>query len=126
VTTPAAPPATPPATPPAPTAEAAIRTVLDRYRLGYDERDADAVGVAWPMANTKALAKAFAQLDQQKLQFDQCSIKPAGVLAQAICSGKAMYVPKVGNKTEHVDARQWTFELRLYNGVWVITSVQSK
>ncbi len=116
--------ANPPVSPPS--AEAPIRAVLDAYRLAYDQRDADAVADAWPGANTKALSKAFDQLEEQSLQFDSCAIHATGTVAEASCTGTAMYIPSVGKRTEHVDARKWSFQFRQIRGVWVIASVTSR
>lgn len=116
--------ANPPVSPPS--AEASIRAVLDAYRLAYDQRDADAVASAWPGANTKALSKAFEQLDEQSLQFDSCAIHATGTVAEAACTGTAMYVPRVGKRTEHADARKWSFQFRQVKGVWVIASVTAR
>jgi hypothetical protein len=106
--------------------ESAIRVVLDGYRQAYNKRDADGVGVVWPSANTKALAKAFSQLSEQRLTFDSCVIGATGAAAQASCNGSAMYVPSVGNRSEHTDARRWTFHLQQVRGVWIIASVDSR
>jgi hypothetical protein len=114
----------PPVSPPS--AEAPIRAVLDAYRLAYDQRDANAVADAWPGANTKALSKAFEQLVEQSLQFDSCAIHATGTVAEASCTGTAMYIPSVGKRTEHVDARKWSFQFRQVKGVWVIASVTSR
>jgi len=116
--------ANPPVNPPS--AEAPIRAVLDAYRLAYDHRDADAVADVWPGANTKALSKAFEQLEEQSLQFDSCAIHATGPVAEASCTGTALYIPSVGKRTEHVDARKWNFQFRQVKGVWVITSATSR
>jgi hypothetical protein len=116
--------ANPPVSPPS--AEVPIRAVLDAYRLAYDRRDADAVAGVWPGANTKALSKAFEQLEEQSLQFDSCAIHATGTVAEASCTGTAMYIPSVGKRTEHVAARKWSFQFRQVKGVWVIASVTSR
>ena len=106
--------------------EAAIRVVLDGYRQAYNKRDADSVGAVWPSANTKALAKAFSQLSDQRLTFDSCVIGATGPKAQASCAGTAMYVPTVGNRSPHLDTRHWTFRLEQVRGIWVIASAESR
>lgn len=106
--------------------EAAIRVVLDAYRQAYNARDADRVAAVWPGANTKALAKAFSQLSDQQLNFDSCVIGLAGPKAEASCIGTAMYVPSVGNKSRHLDARRWTFRLEQVRGLWLIASADSR
>ena len=38
-----------------------------------------------------------------------------------------VYVPRVGNRSEQIEARQWNFSLRkAYSGGWVIQEVQAR
>jgi hypothetical protein len=121
------PPETAPEPAPAPRAEALIQSVLDSYRQAYNNLDARAVEVVWPGVNTKTLSKAFDGLSNQEVTFDHCSIDVTSTFrAEAACSGRAAYVPKVGNKSEHVQSRQWTFHLWRLNGLWLIDTMQIK
>ena len=135
VAAPAPPPVktTPAATPtvdPAPSAEeqnlASIRNVIDRYRKAYSTLDADVVQTFWPTVNTKALSRAFDQLNVQLFEFDSCSISTSGSVATAFCTGRATYAPRIGNRTPRVDSRRWTFHLEQSRGSWVIESVESR
>jgi hypothetical protein len=131
VTSPAAasaPPKTPPdpIAPDPPKAETAIAQVLEEFRQAYGRLDAETVGAIWPSANTKALSRAFDQLDNQELTFDKCTITATGSSAQATCAGKATYVPHVGSKTTHVEPRRWTFRLKKVGGDWVIDTVDAR
>jgi len=115
-----------PATP-APSPEAADRTavqgVLDRYRQTFDSLSVDDVATFWPSVNVRSLARAFDQLASQNVTFDGCTIELRGVQADATCRGKVRYVPKVGSRTAHVDAHQWTFLLERARAGWTITRV---
>jgi hypothetical protein len=73
--------------------------------------------------NEKTLARAFERLEDQDVSFDSCQIEVAAVLAEAVCSGTASYVPKVGSRTPRAEARRWTFSLRKAGGEWLIDRV---
>jgi hypothetical protein len=136
VAPPAAPPAAPSAPPKTPTpdtttptppkAETVVAQVLEEFRQAYGRLDAETVGALWPSVNTKTLGRAFDQLDNQELTFDNCTISTAGARAQASCAGKATYVPRVGNKTTHVEPRKWTFRLKKVGDNWVIEAVDAR
>ena len=113
-----------PASPPR--AEDAIQGVLDTFRRAYAQLDAETVGAIWPSVNTKTLGRAFEQLSEQRLEFDICSIETAGATGLAYCSGRATFVPRVGNKTPRVEPRQWTFRLKKVGNAWVLDAVDAK
>ena len=70
---------------------------------------------------------AFGQLQQQNVSFDRCTIDVKGGLAEANCNGTTRFVPRVGNRSEHVESRQWNFSLRKANsGGWVIQEVEAR
>ena len=104
----------------------AIQTALTRYRTAFGELDAQAAIAVWPTVDAKMLERAFDQLEQQQLEFDNCDIAVSGVRATASCSGKAGYVPKIGAKTQRTQARQWRFNLRKANDAWLIEKVDSR
>jgi hypothetical protein len=147
------PPATPPEPPPAPAAAAAvpvpapapatrpapanapavdaensaIRDVLGRYRSAFNTLDARAAHQVWPSVNERTLDRAFGQLQAQNVSFDRCTIAVKGVLAEANCSGTTRFVPRVGSRSEQIEARQWNFSLRkAYSGGWVIQEVEAR
>ena len=105
---------------------AAVRSVLDRYRLAFSTLSVDGLGTVWRTVDTKALAKAFGQLETQTVEFDTCQIDINGDVAQASCSGRTSFVPKVGSKSPRVDSRRWTFQLVRVRGGWVIDQAQSR
>jgi hypothetical protein len=106
--------------------EAAIQTVLGRYRAAYQELDAAAARAVWPSADTKALRKAFDRLEAQELVFDSCAVSVSDARAVAVCSGTASYVPRVGKRARRGDQRQWEFELSKANDGWLIDTVSAR
>jgi hypothetical protein len=126
VPTPAPEPAPPP---PAPSPEAldkaAVDSLLERYRLAFSTLNSG-VSDFWPSVNSRALDRAFNELDQQRFEFDQCRVQLNGAQADATCTGTATFVPKVGNKTPRTQPRQWSFRLVRAGNRWIIDSVQSR
>jgi hypothetical protein len=99
---------------------------LSRYRTAFSGLDASAAGAVWPSVDQKALGRAFARLEQQRLTFESCAIDVRGLRAVATCKGTADYVPKVGNKSSRTDSRQWVFDLRKVEERWLIDTVNSR
>ena len=122
-------PAPAPAPPPPPSSEAretaAVENVLERYRLAFSTLNSG-VSDFWPSVNSRALDKAFNELEQQRFEFDQCRVQLNGGQAEATCTGSATFVPKVGNKTPRTQSRQWSFSLVRVGNRWTIDSVQSR
>ena len=94
----------------------AIENVLGRYRIAFNKLDAGAASAVSPAVNEKTLAKAFERLESHDVSFESCQIEIFSVLAEAACSGRARYVPKVGNRTPKDEARRWRFSLRKASG----------
>ena len=67
---------------------AAIQGVLDRYRLALSTLSVEGLGTVWRTVDTKALARAFSQLEKQTVEFDACQIDINGEVAEASCSGR--------------------------------------
>jgi hypothetical protein len=104
----------------------AVASILTRYRSAFSALDASAVEAFWPSVNSKALASAFGQLEAQSLDFGTCQIDVQGSRAQAVCSGWASFVPKVGGNRRRVEARQWTFHLIRTGTTWLIARVDAR
>jgi hypothetical protein len=125
VTTPAVTPAPAPAPPP-PSPEAretaAVEAVLERYRLAFSTLNSG-VSDFWPGVPSRALDKAFNELESQSFDFDQCRVQLKGSQADATCTGTATFVPKVGDKTPRTQSRQWSFRLVRAGNRWIIDSV---
>jgi hypothetical protein len=124
VPTPAPAPAPPPPSPEA-RETAAVEGVLERYRLAFSTLNSG-VSDFWPSVNSRALDRAFNELEQQSFEFDKCRVQLKGGQAEATCTGKATFVPKVGNKTPRTQSRQWSFQLVRAGSRWIIDSVQSR
>ena len=105
---------------------AAIDAVLGGYRRAFNALDVERVEQVWPEVDRRALERAFRGLAKQTFEFDTCQVRPNGTDAQASCSGRASYVPKVGGRGPQVETREWQFTLTKRNGRWVIAAVESK
>jgi hypothetical protein len=104
----------------------AIRSVINRYRAAFTGLNVPATVSIWPTVDSHALSKAFDQLSEQRIEFDHCAFSVTGALAVATCGGTATFVPKVGNKTPHLDSRVWTFRLVKKLDGWVIGGVDAR
>jgi hypothetical protein len=104
----------------------AIENVLGRYRIAFNNLDAGAASAVWPTVNEKTLAKAFERLESHDVSFESCQIEILYDAAEAACSGRARYVPKVGSRTPKDEARRWKFSLRKANGGWLIDRVDAR
>lgn len=100
--------------------------MLDRYRLAFSNLSVDGLGTVWRTADTKALARAFDQLEKQSVEFDACQIEIYGELADASCSGRTSFVPKIGARTPRVESRRWSFRLVRTGAGWIIDRVESR
>jgi hypothetical protein len=116
----------PPAPPTRAAETAAVQSVLDRYRRAFGMLNSIEVRTFWPNVNTKALDKAFEQLERQQFEFDSCRINLFGTRAEASCAGTATFVPRIGSRTPRVESRRWTFQLARENGAWIIEKVESR
>lgn len=105
---------------------AAIQNVLGRYRTAFNRLDVVGATTVWPGVDQGNLARAFDQLEQQQVTFDDCLIEIKGAAAQAACRGTARYVPRVGSRTPRTDRREWTFSLRKGDAGWLINGVTAR
>jgi tetratricopeptide (TPR) repeat protein len=105
---------------------ALIQKALQRYRLAYEQLDAQSAQAVWPAVNQAALARAFDGLESQALVFDVCNLSVSGDAAAATCRGSARYVPKVGSREPRVESRVWSFTLRKNGSDWKIDSARAE
>jgi hypothetical protein len=103
-----------------------IRGVLNEYRDAVSALDPAAARAVMPSADARALSRAFEQLEEQKIEFDRCTIDSAGSMASAKCVGTIRSVPKYGNRTVRLEKRQWEFKLRERNDAWFIDSIMTR
>ena len=99
--------------------------MLERYRFAFSTLNS-AVSDFWPNVNARALDKAFAELEEQRFDFDSCKVNVTGARANATCTGRATFTPRVGNKTPRSAPRQWAFTLVQVSNRWIIDTVQSR
>ena len=104
----------------------AVRQVLEVYRNAINALDANAAREAWPRVNQRALARAFERLDEQDVSFRNCRIDVNRADALAVCGGLLRYVPRIGSRTQRVEQREWTFQLRRQDGRWIIEGVDTQ
>jgi hypothetical protein len=105
--------------------EADIRSTLARFRTAYSQLNASAARDVWPSVDARALQRAFQSLKSQELRFDHCSLTVTGARAQAACTGRAVYVPRIGDQSPRGTSREWTFELRKADERWTIASART-
>jgi hypothetical protein len=106
--------------------EDGIRSTLTRWRTAYSELDASAAQEVWPSVDVRALRTAFRGIKSQELQFDRCQLTVTGARAQAACSGRAVYVPGIGDRSPRTAPREWTFELQKADDRWTIASASAR
>ena len=104
----------------------AIQNVLSQYRQAFGGFDVAGTADIWPTVDQGRLQRAFAQVAEQSIQFDNCDVKVAGATAAAACKGTLRYIPEVGNRRQRVEPRQWQFNLSKRNERWVIDGVSSR
>jgi hypothetical protein len=105
---------------------ALVHKALQRYRLAYEDLDAQSAQAVWPAVNQTALARAFDGLESQTLTFDACDVRISGETAAATCQGSARYVPKIGSREPRVEPRVWNFTLRKNGNDWKIDSARAE
>ena len=102
----------------------AVRGVLDGYADAFSSLNADATQRVWPGVDVRGLRRAFDQLSTQNITFNRCEENASGETAQAVCTGRATWVPKVGDRSPKSEPRTWRFALGRDQGQWVIDGVQ--
>ncbi len=103
-----------------------IRSLLQRYEAAYDQRDVRTAAALWPSLDQRALARAFAALDRQDVEFDRCHIEASDAKGSAVCVGTVRYVPSVGRAVERADRITWTFDLARSGEDWRIDGLTAQ
>ena len=111
---------------PPPSQSAMVQGVLNQYRDAFNALDSKAAQAAWPKAPVKELDRAFASLERQRVELGKCDVNFFGARAVAKCGGRYNYVPKVGDKSERSEPRQWEFELKEVDDRWSIDKVVTR
>lgn len=106
--------------------EGAVQSVLEGYRVAYNQLNAAGAKAVWPSVDVATLSKAFDQLESQDIRFSTCQVNVSGDTAQATCGGSAAFVPKIGDRTARHSSRQWSFVLRRSGDRWVIAGLKMR
>jgi hypothetical protein len=104
----------------------ALERVLASYQQAYNRLDVDAALAVWPSADSRALAKAFARLQQQDLKFENCMFAVAENDGTAQCGGVLRYVPRIGKPTPQMEHHVWTIEFARAGASWRIVRVTAQ
>lgn len=102
-----------------------IRTVLGKYEAAYSSLDAAAAVSVWPGVDGRALARAFENLESQRVSLGDCNVTITGVTAHAECSGMTTWTPKVGGG-RRTQPHSWSFDLAKQDEGWLIQSANIK
>ncbi len=118
-------------TPPREETEAArdqrvIRSLLDAYRVAYEQLDPLSVAALWPGVDSRALARAFSTVGSQSISFDSCNITITGSVAVARCDGSLTYTRRVGETVPQSRAVSWAFALERASGQWRISGMNAR
>ena len=80
----------------------------------------------WPSVDSRELARIFARIERQDLNFDSCVFAVSDATATAQCDGWLRYVPRVGNKNTKNERHMWTIQLARTGGAWSIAQVTAR
>jgi hypothetical protein len=105
---------------------ASVQQLLEHYQQMYDQLDASMAASIWPAMDARALARVFARLQRQDLNFDGCAVALSEAHATAQCTGWLSYVTRVGNGTPHREHHSWTIEFERTGSEWHILQVGAR
>ena len=108
-----------------PSDEDSVRSTLAHWRTAYSQLDARAAKRVYPGLDVRALERAFQGLKSQDVRFDSCELTMQDGSAQANCTGRATFVPRVGSQAPITTQRQWRFELKRLDQGWTIASART-
>jgi hypothetical protein len=104
----------------------ALERVLASYEQAYNRLDVTAALAIWPSADSRALAKAFARLQQQDLKFENCTFAVSENDGTAQCGGVLQYVRRIGKPTPQLEHHVWTIEFARAGAAWRIVRVTAQ
>jgi hypothetical protein len=102
---------------------AALAAIVRDYELAYDRLDAAAAAALWPSVDERALARAFARLQMQNLDFGDCTFAVSQQDATAQCAGLLQYARRIGDTAPKSERHTWTIEFVRAGGSWRITRI---
>lgn len=100
--------------------EALVHAVLMEYTRAYERMDVQAAKALWPSLDTRKLQKAFHDLEAQRVRLGNCRISMSGRAANAQCQADYAYTPRIGNRREQLQQREWSFHLAQADDRWQI------
>jgi hypothetical protein len=104
----------------------ALEQVLDRYEQAYDQLDARAAAAIWPSVDSRALARAFARLRLQDLEFGECTFAVSEHDATAHCTGVLHYARRIGDTAPRTERHMWTINFARAGEVWRIVNITAQ
>jgi hypothetical protein len=122
-------PAVPPVAPPSKLfarESTALEQILDRYEQAYDRLDARAAAAIWPSVDSRALARAFARLRLQDLEFGECTFAVSEHDATAHCTGVLHYARRIGDTAPKTERHMWTINFARAGEVWRIVNITAQ
>ena len=94
--------------------------IVNAYSRAFERLDVRAAKAVSPSVNDRALQRAFAGLEGQKLRFEDCRLSIEGAAANARCLAHASFTPKIGSRVIHLTGQQWTFNFSQSESGWQI------
>jgi len=107
--------------------EGAIRDVIQRFILAFEQRSPDGVSQVWPSIPAKTFAgykRSFedASAIQMQVLDETLKMNPDGVTATVSARLAQQYTPKGQKTLDRSDL--WVFQLSKKSGTWAITDVR--
>ena len=104
----------------------ALAQVGGHYEQAYDRLDANGAAAIWPSVDSRALARAFARLQVQDLDFGDCTFAVSANDATARCAGVLHYARRIGDTTPKTEPHTWTIEFARAGEAWRIVRVTAR
>jgi hypothetical protein len=105
---------------------ASLASIVRSYERAYDRLDAAAAAALWPSVDERALARAFARLQTQDLEFDNCTFAVSDNEATAQCAGQLQYSRRIGDPSLKRERHVWTIEFVRTGESWHIVRITAR
>lgn len=102
-----------------------MRRLLRSYEEAYEDLNVVATAAVWPSVDRRTLARAFAMLKSQGLEFESCAITVRDGRATAFCHGTLQFVRRVGNPVTLTADQEWVFRLQRVGTEWKIEEMSA-
>lgn len=104
----------------------ALAQVLGHYEQAYDRLDAPGAAAVWPSVDARALSRAFARLQEQDLNFGNCTFSVSASDAAARCAGVLRYARRIGDTAPKIEQHVWTIEFARAGETWQIIKISAQ